>query len=293
MVEAKRGRGRPRKSGTSSNQEPVQALDRALNLLHMIADEDGLTLSELSQRLDIPAPTAYRLLSTLQTHRVTEFDEGTQQWLVGVETFRMGSAFLRHTRIAEMGRHFMQELMEASRETVNLAIEQKGEVVFITQVETQEPIRAFFPPGTRGPIHTSGIGKALLAELPQRQLDAIINRKGLASFTPNTLNTRDALINDLAEIRKRGWAVDHEERNLGMRCVASAIYNEFGEAIAGVSVSGPTVRITEEQIDTLGPQVRACALRITESIGGVLPNRDRKIADPFFGWPVQGDGEFI
>ncbi len=283
-TESKRGRGRPRKSANLGTHEPVQALDRALNLLRLIAEADGLPLSELSQQLDIPAPTAYRLLSTLQTHGVAAFDESTQHWLVGVETFRMGSAFLRRTRIADMGRHFMQELMEICGVTVNLAIEQDGDVVFVSQVESAEPIRAFFRPGTRGDIHASGSGKALLAEFSSRRVKSIVENKGLRQFTEHTLVDIGTLQNELAEIRRRGWSVDNEEKNLGMRCVASAIYNEYGEAIAGVSVSGPTVRVTKERIAEFGPQVRDCALRITESIGGSKPNRDPKNKNPLIGW---------
>ena len=284
VSETRRGRGRPRKSDGNSLQGPVQTLDRALHLLRLIAEQDGLPLSELSQQLDIPAPTAYRLLSTLQAHGVASFDEASQHWLVGVETFRMGSAFLHRTRVADMGRHLMQELMEACGETVNLAIEQDGDVVFVSQVESAEPIRAFFRPGTRGDIHASGIGKALLAEFSDRRVRTIADSKGLQQFTEHTLTNIEALRTELATIREQGWSVDNEEKNLGMRCVAAPIYNEFGEAIAGVSVSGPTVRITQNKIAEFGPQVKDCAMQITESIGGSLPQRLGKKDDPLVGW---------
>ena len=283
-IESKRGRGRPRKSPEESTQSPVQTLERAIQLLKSVSNEDGLALTDLSQQLDIPAPTAYRLLSTLQSHGIVEFHEDTQQWMIGVETFRMGSAFLRRTRMIDMGRDLMRDLMHDSGETVNLAIEQDGDVVFVTQVETAEPIRAFFPPGTRGAIHASGIGKALLAELPRREVKAIIERKGLPKFTKETLTDSEALFNELSIIRERGWSIDNQERNHGMRCAAAAIYNEFGEAIAGVSVSGPTIRITEEKIDEFGPMVKTCAMKITQAIGGCLPDRVNKTRAPFTGW---------
>ena len=134
----------------------------------------------------------------------------------------------------------MRELMAATGETANLAIADGGQVVFISQVETHEPIRAFFRPGTRGPIHASGIGKALLAYQPPEAVERIMREQGLVAFTARTITDRARLMAELDEIRARGWAIDDEERTEGMRCIAAPIFNEFREAMAGVSISGPT-----------------------------------------------------
>jgi IclR family acetate operon transcriptional repressor len=165
----------------------------------------------------------------------------------------------------------MQELMERSGETANLGLSEDDSVVFVSQVETHQAIRAFFRPGTRSPFHASGIGKAVLAHLPAERVTAIIRGTGLEIFTPRTLSDAPALARDLAEIRRRGWSVDDEERHPGMRCVASAIFNEYGEPIGGISVSGPTARVTPERVAELGPLVRAAASEITGMIGGRMP----------------------
>ena len=165
----------------------------------------------------------------------------------------------------------MHALMAETGETANLAIADGGQVVFISQVETHEPIRAFFRPGTRGPIHASGIGKALLAYHPPEAVERIVREQGLAAFTARTITDRAALEAELAAIRERGWAVDDGERTEGMRCIAAPIFNEFREAIAGVSVSGPTVRMERTGGETLGARVRAAADRITRAIGGTTP----------------------
>ena len=268
---ARRGRGRPRSSGEPASAGAVQSLDRALKLLKLVASADGLSLTELSQRAGFPPSTAHRLLMTLQSHGMVDFIEERQQWAVGVEAYRIGSAFQRRAQVAEVGRAVMHDLMEASGETVNLAIADEGEVVFISQVETHEAIRAFFRPGSRGPMHASGIGKALLAELSEQKLKAQLEAKGLAGFTGNTIVDTARLASELETTRKRGWALDDEERTLGMRCIAAPIYNEYGEAIAGISVSGPSVRIPDERIGELGPQVKRAAEKITKSIGGRAP----------------------
>ncbi len=181
------------------------------------------------------------MLTTLASHGMVEFDQETQLWSVGVETYRIGSAFLRRRKLVDRARAVMQELMETTGETANLGVAEDDCVVFVSQVETHQAIRAFFRPGTRSPFHASGIGKAILSPSASERIGAIVRKAGLMAYTAKTLSDHAALARDLAESQARGFAVDDEERNEGMRCVAAAIFNEFGEPMAGISVSGPTV----------------------------------------------------
>lgn len=268
LKEIRRPRGRPRNISDLQTGNTVQALDRALVLLRLVASADGLTLTEISQRIGMAPSTAHRLLTTLESKGFVQILPHSGEWVVGVETFRAGTAFLRRLKPADMGRDVMRDLMEQCGETVNLGIADDDDVVFISQVETHETIRAFFRPGTRSPMHASGIGKALLAQMPGLRVKRLLQRKGLPGFTPRTITDPTWLGADLADIRKRGWAVDNEERTLGMRCVAAPIFNEFKEAIAGVSVSGPTVRLSDERMGEIGPLVVRAADTITTSIGG-------------------------
>ncbi len=267
----KRQRGRPRNAAMPA-ETGVQSLDRAFLLLDLVAAGNGLSLSEVAQAASLPPSTCYRILATLQRHGMVEFETGGQLWHVGVESFRIGSAFLRRRKIAERGRDNMQALVDRCGETANLAIADEDSVVFVSQVETHEPIRAFFRPGTRSPIHASGIGKAILAQWRPERVARLV-AGGLARFTPQTLTDGAALAAELAQTRARGWALDNEERNPGMRCVAAAIFNEYGEPIAGISVSGPTVRLTPEVAAAFGPLVQAAAADVTRSIAGVPPQR--------------------
>jgi IclR family acetate operon transcriptional repressor len=274
LGEVKKLRGRPRSLKLVS--EPagsVQAIDRGLGVLGIIAASDGLTLTDLAQRAGLAPSTAHRILASLEAHRFVFHDEERGLWLIGVGAFEVGTAFLRNRRLAGIGRIVMHELMERTGETVNLGIEDGGEVVFISQVESHGALRAFFRAGSRAAIHASGVGKALLGEMPEARVREILYKRGLAKFTERTLVAPADLFRELAASHRRGWAVDDEERNLGMRCVAAAIFNEYGEAIAGVSVSGPTVRITPERALELGPLVRRAAEEITASIGGHAPRR--------------------
>ena len=263
----KRPRGRPRAFNDTGTGNIIQSLDRAMAVLADLAENGGVTLSELAARTDQSPATLYRVLSTLQKHEMTELEEETQTWHVGTGAFRIGSVFLRRTSVAERARPVMRELMRATGETANLGIESGDEVLFVSQIETHASIRAFFPPGTRSPMHASGIGKALLAFSPADRLTGILARQPLERFTPATLTQPEGLRENLALIRERGFSVDDEERTEGMRCIAAPIFNAYGEPVAGLSVSGPASRMPLSKAADIGGIVRAAADRVTHAIG--------------------------
>ncbi|MFN3973062.1 MAG: HTH-type transcriptional regulator BhcR [Gemmobacter sp.] len=267
----KKPRGRPRAFHDKTDQNTVQALDRALGLLDHLAAHPGLTLTELAEASGQAVATVYRALITLQGHAMVELEEPGQVWHIGGGAFRVGSAFLRRTKIAERSRQPMDALMRASGETANLGVEWKDEVLFLAQVETYEAIRAFFPPGTRGAMHCSGIGKALLAWFPEDRVRGIVARQGLARFTSLSITSEALLARDLARTRERGYSIDDQERAEGMRCIGAPVFNAFGEPVAGLSVSGPAFRVGLADGVRLGALVRAAADQVTEATGGQRP----------------------
>lgn len=270
-IVAKRGRGRPRLPSNEQSSGTVQALDKGIQLLQALARSSSMALTEISLQVGMSTSTAHRLLLTLEKHGFAEFDDNKKEWSVGLEAYRVGSAYLNRTSLVEASHNSLRKLMEDTGETANLGIAEGGDVVFINQVETHHPIRAFFRPGARGHMHASGIGKSLLANMPRREVESILKNKGCPQFTEKTLTLPTDLFNELELIRKRGWSLDDEERYLGMRCIAACIYNSHGEAIAGVSISGPAVRLPDQVLPAIGVQVREAAEQITGLIGGKLP----------------------
>lgn len=274
----KRSRGRPRLQ-PAQLQEPstVQALERGLTLLQLLSKCESASLSDLSLQVGLPASTAYRLLNTLHKLNFVSFDETSQEWAVGIEAFTVGTSYSNRTNMVEVSRQVMRDLMLETGETANLAIlTGSGFVTFLTQVESTNPIRAFHPPGTRSHAHSSGIGKALLAEFSRLQVEQILEKTGLKEFTPKTLTAPKALFEDLANIHQRGWSFDDEERHVGMRCIAAAIHDARGEAIAGISISGPTARFPDDSLALLGPKVRQAAVDVTRLIGGNVQDYDAR-----------------
>ncbi|MCY1126605.1 IclR family transcriptional regulator [Frigidibacter sp. RF13] len=270
-----RPRGRPRSFHDKTDQNMVQSLDRALLILRTLSESSGLTLTELAQESGNSVPTVYRALTTLQSHGFAEVEEPGQLWHVGGGAFRVGSAFLRRTKIVDRARQPMDRLMRLTGETANLGVEHRDQVLFLAQVETHEAIRAFFPPGTLGAMHVSGIGKALLAWMPPARVAEIVGQGNLARFTAQSHADLASLSADLERTRARGYAIDDQERAEGMRCVAAPIFNAHGEPVAGLSISGPTFRVDLGQTDRLGALVCAAADEVTIATGGVSP-KDRR-----------------
>ncbi|SFB05206.1 transcriptional regulator, IclR family [Poseidonocella pacifica] len=265
----RRGRGRPR--GPAAATGSIQALDRALSVLQSLAAQGRVKLTDLALEVGIPTATAYRILTTLHSRGFVDFEEATQSWKVGLEAYRTGSAYLVQTQLVDAARPAMRDLMEESGETANLAIPDGGEVVFIGQVETRNPIRAFFQPGTRTKMHASGTGKAILAAMSEAQVVQILTRQGLPQFTETTLVTKDALFADLHLTRERGWSFDRDERHVGMSCIGAPIFNNRGDVRAGISISGPSARFDDGNIPLLGRRVRTAADWITQITGGTPP----------------------
>lgn len=266
MAEPRR-RGRPRAFKDKTAENTVQSLDRALTILEALSGAGGIGLSALAQTLGQSPATVYRVLITFQTHGIAELDPVTQAWHVGPGAFLIGSAFLRRSSVVERARPLLRELMETTGETANLGIARGDEVLFLSQVETHASIRAFFPPGTTSPLHASGIGKALLSGYDETRLAEFLARARLDRFTDATLSDPAALRADLARTRARGYALDNEERTEGMRCVAAPVLDAFGEPVAGLSVSGPSARLSEAEAERIGALVRAAAARLSEGLG--------------------------
>ncbi len=263
----RRPRGRPRDWYDKTDQNTIKSLDRAITVLQRLSEIGGITLSALASDLGQSPATIYRVLTTFQGRGLVAFDENTQVWSIGAGTFLIGAGFLRRTSLVDSARPILRALMGATGETANLGIERNGEVLFVSQVETHAHIRAFFPPGSTSEMHASGIGKALLAFMPADRRKVILTGRHLTRYTDQTLADHQALARDLEISRARGFAFDADEKTDGMRCIAAPVYDAFGEAVAGISVSGPSGRIRDGDVMRLSEQVTASARALSAAIG--------------------------
>ena len=268
----------PRRRGRTPRRAPgegaghVQSLTRGLTLLERLSEQRyGISLTDLAQRVGLAPSTTHRLLKSLEKMKFVYQDEDRGLWYVGVKAFSVGTAFLRDRDFVAVARRFMRRLMEESGESVNLAMLDAGEVIFLSQVECRQLMRALAPPGGRIGAHCSGVGKALLSGLSDPEVSAILHRRGLTRLTVNTIDTPERLRRELEIARARGYVLDDEEQAVGLRCVAAPILDEYGEPLAAISLSGPKARITDERIPALGALVKRVAGEITAALGGRPP----------------------
>ncbi|MFK7792653.1 MAG: HTH-type transcriptional regulator BhcR [Devosiaceae bacterium] len=263
-----RARGRPRDWHDKTAQNTIKSLDRAMEVFEYLSEARGKTLSAIASEMGQSPATVYRILVTLEGRGLVEFDAHEQHWHVGARAFVIGARFLQRSSLVDRARPIMRKLMERTGETANLGTERNGFVLFLGQVETHASIRAFFPPGTLSPLHASGIGKALLAQMDEDRLVRNLGARPLETFTEFTITNGEALREDLAKARARGYAIDGEEKNLGLRCIAAPVFDMTHEAVAGLSVSGPTSRVGHDQVDMLSHAVVEAAAELSQAIGG-------------------------
>lgn len=236
-------------------------------ILEELSDLGAATLSELAGALAQSPATVYRVLVTLEARSIVELDARDQTWAVGPGAFLIGSSFLRRASVVERAQAPMRHLRSETGETANLGVARGDDIMFVSQVETDATLRAFFPPGSVSPLYASGIGKALLAWFDADRRTEYLRRAQLKPFTRHTITSPDALHEDLERIRARGYAVDNEEKSPGMRCVAAPVFEATGQAVAGLSVSGPVARVTPDTVAALGTQVARAAAILSASLG--------------------------
>ncbi|MEM7723920.1 MAG: HTH-type transcriptional regulator BhcR [Pseudomonadota bacterium] len=263
----RRSRGRPKGWDDNTDQNTIKSLDRAIDVLAHLSNLSGVTLSELARDLGQSPATVYRVLVTLEARGLVECQADSQLWYVGSEAFVIGARYLRRTSLVDRAAPILRHLMSETGETANLAVPRDGSVVFVSQAECHHSIRAFFPPGSASPMHASGIGKALLAELGPGAVERLIRDGGLEMFTTYTITDPMLLAEELERTRARGFAIDDQEKNLGMRCIAAPILNWSGDAVAGLSISGPIARIGDADIPTLARAVMQAAKELSEALG--------------------------
>lgn len=269
---AKRGK-KPRGAISTSVQATgqVQSLTRGLTLLELIAQANGsVALTDLAQQAGLPNSTTHRLLTTMQQQGFVRQVGDLGLWTIGSHAFIVGSSFLQSRNLLAMVHPMLRKLMEASGETVNLAVLDNSDhqAIIIDQVQCTALMRMSAPIGGKLPMHASGAGKAFLANLSDNQVSRLLHRKGLHAYTHATLVSPVHLKEDLAQIRRRGYSFDDEEHALGLRCIAACLFDEHREPFAAISISGPISRITDDRVTELGALVISAAKEVTLAYGG-------------------------
>ena len=244
----------------------VQTISRAFELLDLIANQGAsVTISELSSTSGLPMPTVHRLLKALVSLGHVR-QTPSRRYALGPRLIRLGE--LARQNLGATAMPFLTELVNITEETANFAIREGDLVVYVAQVPSRHSMRMFTEIGRRVLPHCTGVGKALLAQMPNSAVEEIVQRNGMPAMTAKTMTNINDLMEDLDRIRQRGWAEDNGEQELGVRCIAAPI---LGTGIqSAISVSGPETRLTPEVTERAGPRL----LKVAEDLAAAINSTD-------------------
>jgi DNA-binding IclR family transcriptional regulator len=248
----------------------VQVLDRALAILDALAmtgQHEDLSLMELATRLQLHKSTAHRLLMILERHRMVERDPHSGRYRLGLRLFELGAVAISRFNIRDYARPHLERVLFETEETVHLCVLDAGEVLYVDKVEPSRSVRMASKIGRLSPAHCSAVGKAILAHLPERELDEILKQRGLPRMTTKTIVTPAELKADLKTIRERGYAIDNEEAEEGVRCVGAVVLGPNGRPAGAISTSAPSFRLTLDRVPAVADSVCRAAKAISAESG--------------------------
>lgn len=226
----------------------VQSVERALDLLEILArSPEWMGISELSVATGQPVGTVHRLLMTLVTRNYVVRDSRRRRYALGSAARMLAETDSPMLNWADIAAPYLRELVEISGETANVVVMERDQAVYVAQAQSARMVRMFTELGNRVPLHSTGCGKVLLAFEPDTVLASIIERTGLAAYTPKTITDSNQLRQELEAIRQKGYAIDSGEQEEGVCCLAVPVYDPEGRVIAAMSISGPSSRVDSKR----------------------------------------------
>ncbi|MET3288762.1 UNVERIFIED_CONTAM: IclR family KDG regulon transcriptional repressor [Brevibacillus sp. OAP136] len=251
-----------------SGDASVKSVDRALQILHLLSlRREGYGVTELSKKIPLNKTSVYRMLSTMVQHGLVKQDPETERYKLGYKILQLSSSFLESIDIRKEAEMYLKELEEMTNEVIHLVVYDQGVVVYIETLEGNQTLRMHSKVGRRAPMHCTSVGKVILANLPMEEAMQIIEKHGLNQHTPTTITSKDALFQHLQKVKQQGYALDLEENEPGIRCIAAPIFDPMGRVTASFSISGPTIRMSDQRLTELKDIVIETGQKISARVG--------------------------
>ena len=251
----------------------IQSVDRALQILDCFAgliQELGIT--ELSTKMGLGKSTIYGLVNTLLMSGYLEQNPENKRYRLGLKLFELGSIVQGRMDIREIAKPYLRELSGQFHMTVHMGIYRDGEVVYIDKMDSPDTRIIYSQVGKRAPMYCTGIGKAIFANMEKNEIDHLLNIQKREALTYNTLLNQEQIIKELQIVKLQGYAIDNEEVELGLRCVAVPIYNNHRKPIAAISVSSSTAILSEDKVKEISIELIRVALEISKKLGYIEAN---------------------
>jgi IclR family KDG regulon transcriptional repressor len=259
----------------------IQTIERVSLILDRVGQHpEGMTIRDLSTDLKLPKGTIHRILSSLSYFGYIRQNRETKNYFLGFKLMELTSLLGNQLDLRKVAEPILRDLAESTRETVHMVVLDANEIVYIDKIETEQVtggLKMSSRVGSRNPVHSCAVGKVLASHLSEEELDHLILEKGLPQRTTNTIANATAFKEHLKIVRTQGYAIDDEENERGIRCLAAPIFGEKGRPEAAISVSGPAFRVTKKIAqETLRKKVVQAALDISQRLGfneGAPPQR--------------------
>lgn len=252
------------------NQERyrIQVLDRAVHILSCFGFErNELSVSEITARTKLHKATVHRILAALQHNKLAHQNPKTGRYSLGIKLFELGQQAVARLDLREIARPHIEALSRETSETVHLAILDENKVLYLEKVEGPHALRMPSRVGHHIPTYCTSLGKAMLACLDDGEIKRMFQGEAFERFTPATVKSVAELLRDLEAVRKRGYAIDDEEIERGLRCVAAPVRDYTGEMAGAISIAAPSVRLTDKTLASVGRRVQKTAKEISSELG--------------------------
>jgi len=244
----------------------VQSVMKSSRILELFVKNTELGISEISDEMGMSKSTAYGLVNTLVEAGMLEQNDENKKYRLGLKLFELGSLVEKRMDIRQEARPYCVELVKKYGQTVHLATHSQGEVLYIDKFDDPDFLIVYSQVGKKAPMSVTGVGKAMLSYLGEEYAEEFVVNN-LVSRTANSITTKENLFEKMQEIRSRGYAVDDEEIQMGLRCVAAPIFSKGGKVTAAISISGMANIITKERIEEIAKDVMECASNISKRLG--------------------------
>lgn len=249
----------------------VKSVSRALDIVTLVGEKKGgLGVTEIANQIDINKSSVYRILSTLVQYGYVEQDEETSRYKLGYKFLEVSSKLLDSIDIRKEALPYLQQLENETNEVIHLVVYDQGEVVYIEKLDGNEALRMHSKVGKRAPMHCTSVGKAILAHLPDEVVLDVLKRKGMPAHTSHTITNEEQFLEELKQVRERGYALDLQENEYGITCISVPLFDHTGKVIAAMSISGPSIRMTDERLQQLYTRMISIGKKLSARLGYIV-----------------------
>ncbi|MEH7117476.1 IclR family transcriptional regulator [Neobacillus vireti] len=246
----------------------IQSIERAADVLELFLQTNKeLSVKEMSEKLGLSKSTVHGIIKTLEFRGYLRQNPDDLKYGLGMKLFELGNRVSSQFDLVKMARPIIQKLVDQLKETVHLVVFERDEVIYVEKMEGPGALRIYSQIGKKAPIHCTGVGKAILAFQEEKEMERLLSTADIEPFTNYTITDKEDIKKHLQTVREQGYAIDDEEIELGLKCVAAPIFNQYGKVIAAISCASPKMRLDDTKLSEVITEIKQAAAKISEGLG--------------------------